>query len=109
MRNPEVDAQQAGNWLLPALRDNLSKAFIFRLQVVRDFFPSACFLGLRGGCPSPAMGLAGVIESVERGGGSRQEIIRGYTLGRTGDAQRRSNNKYSKEHSYCIENDAHRT
>jgi hypothetical protein len=54
------------------------------------------------------MGLAGVTESAEREG-SRQEIIRDYTLGRAGDAQRYSKNKYSKEHRYCLENDAPRT
>lgn len=108
MRNPEVEAQQAGALLLPALRDNLSKAFTFRLQVSRDFFPSACVWGSGGGCPSPAKGLAGVTESVERGG-SQQEIIRDRTLGRTGDAQRYSKNKYSKELRYWLENDAHGT
>lgn len=47
-------------------------------------------------------------ESVERGG-SQQEIIRDRTLGRTGDAQRYSKNKYSKELRYWLENDAHGT
>lgn len=47
------------------------------------------------------------MESVERAG-SQREIIRDSTLGRRGDAQRYSKSKCSKEHSYCLENDARR-
>lgn len=63
--------------------------------------------GARGACPSLAMGLAGL--SLWRREGSQQKIIRDYTLGRTGDAQRYSKNKYSKEHRDCLESDDHRT